>query len=386
VAPEDRYRARVSGVDGLIERCRRLPPLVVDLLLTVVVAVVTVVSVVVADQQDEGVSMTGLGWALLAAQLVPLVWRRRAPVIVAVTTLCAAAWYGAIDLPDPPLMFGPLLATYTLAAYRPRRITVPTFAAVVVGIAIVIVFGDESDAADIAVGYFAGITAWVAGDTMRGQRERAAWMEARRADDARRVAMTERLAIARDLHDIVAHNVSVIAVQAEAAQEVFSTRPERAEQAMADVADTARTALTELRRLLGVLRSDRDLAPQPGLDAIDDLVASVRRAGVDVQFARTGREGPVDAVAGLTAYRVVQEALTNVMKHAGPCTAAVEVALNDDSLLVSVSDDGAGSSAPDRGHGLVGMRERVSVLGGSLDAGARAGGGFEVRARLPLSA
>ncbi|MET1003428.1 MAG: hypothetical protein ABWZ15_16585, partial [Acidimicrobiia bacterium] len=117
----------MSGVDGLIERCRRLPPLVVDLVLAVVVAVVTVVSVVVADQQDEGVAMTALGWALLAAQLVPLVWRRRAPVIVALTTLGAAAWYGAIELPDPPLMFGPLLATYTLAAYRPRRITVPIF-------------------------------------------------------------------------------------------------------------------------------------------------------------------------------------------------------------------------------------------------------------------
>ena len=117
-------------------------------------------------------------------------------------------------------------------------------------------------------------------------------MEERRADDARRAAMTERLVIARDLHDIVAHHVSVIAVQAEAAQEILATQPERAEQAMADVADTARTALTELRRLLGVLRSDRELAPQPGLDAIDDLVASVRRAGLPTfsSCARAGKD------------------------------------------------------------------------------------------------
>ena len=194
----------------------------------------------------------------------------------------------------------------------------------------------------------------------------------------------ERLAIARDLHDIVAHHVSVIAVQAEGAQSVLETRPERAGQAMADVADTARTALAELRRLLGVLRSEGGVAPQPGLDAIDDLVDSVRHAGMDVTLSRAS-DTDVDEVAGLTAYRVVQEALTNVLKHAGPCATDISVAVRDDALVVSVVDDGRGPGAVNGGHGLIGMRERVAVLGGTLDAGAGDHGGFVVRARLPLS-
>jgi signal transduction histidine kinase len=359
--------------------------LVADALLALVVATVTIISVVVNDQQDSSISLSRLGMALLAAQLVPLVWRRRAPVVVLLICFTAAAWYGYRSEPDSALMFGPLLATYTLAAYRPRRVSVPIMALIVVVAAIVIAYGDASDAADVAVGYFAGITAWVVGDTMRTQRERTAWMEARRRDEARRAAMGERIAIARDLHDIVAHHVSVIAVQAEAAQEVLAAHPDRAGQAMADVADTARTALVELRRLLGVLRSEHAFAPQPGLEAIDDLVETVRRAGMDVRLSRSGASRPVDAVAGLTAYRVVQEALTNVLKHAGPCAADVGVEVADDALIVTVVDDGRGPRSMNGGHGLVGMRERVGVLGGTLDAGAGPRGGFCVRAWLPLS-
>jgi signal transduction histidine kinase len=375
----------VPDTDGVIDRWRRLPPMVVDVALAAVVATVTVISVVVEDQQEHGISMSAWGVVLLVVQLVPLVWRRRAPVAVALISITGAVLYGMAPLPDPPLWFGPLLATYTAAAYRPRRITLPIMAAVMIGAAVGIVFGDESDAADVAVGYFAGITAWVVGDTTRGQRERAAWMEARRQDEARRAATNERLAIARDLHDIVAHNVSVIAVQAEAAQEVLSTQPERAEQAMRAVADTARDALGELRRLLGVLRSEGELSPQPGFDAIDDLVTSVRRTGLDVTLHRSGADVEVDAVTGLTAYRVVQEALTNVIKHAGPCAADVELVVGDGTLTVSVTDDGVGRrSANGHGHGLAGMRERVTFLGGTLDVGARSEGGFGVRARLPL--
>ena len=192
------------------------------------------------------------------------------------------------------------------------------------------------------------------------------------------------MAIARDLHDIVAHHVSVIAVQAEGARSVLATRPERAEQAMADVAGTARAALAELRRLLGVLRSEGGVVPQPGLAAIVDLVDSVRHAGMDVRLTRAN-DSDVDAVAGLTAYRVVQESLTNVLKHAGPCATDVSVAVHGDALVVSVIDDGCGPGAANGGHGLIGMRERVTVLGGTLDAGVGDHGGFVVRAQLPLS-
>jgi signal transduction histidine kinase len=358
--------------------------LLADALLALAVAVVTVISVVVHDQQEDSLSMSGWGWVLLAVQLVPLVWRRRAPVTVLLISWLGAMFYGMMRLPDPPLMFGPLLATYTMAAYSSRRISVPIIGLLVVGSAVAIVGGDPSDAADVAVGYFSGITAWVVGDTIRTQRERTAWMMGRRVEDAQRAATQERLAIARDLHDIVAHNVSVIAVQAEAAQAVLTTQPERAGHAMEQVADAARTALGELRRMLGVLRSEQELTPQPGLAAIEGLVASVRRTGMDVRLVQVGADGPVDAVAALTAYRVVQEALTNVLKHAGPCRAQVAVDVGTAGLVVSVTDDGRGPRSSNGGHGLIGMRERVAVLGGTLDAGADPCGGFSVRAWLPV--
>ena len=201
-----------------------------------------------------------------------------------------------------------------------------------------------------------------------------------------RAAADERVRIARDLHDVVAHHVSVIVVQAEAAQEVLAARPEQAGAAMATVADTARSALTELRRMMGVLRSDATTAPQPDLAALDELAEVVRRAGLPVTLRRTDPVPPVDPVIGLTTYRVVQEALTNVLRHApGATRADVDVAVDDHALLVTVSDDGPPVAAPgSTGLGLVGMRERVGVLGGTLDAGPSAGGGFRVRARLPL--
>jgi signal transduction histidine kinase len=178
-------------------------------------------------------------------------------------------------------------------------------------------------------------------------------------------------------------------VQAEAAQEVLAARPDRAGAAMETVADTARGALAELRRVLGVLRSDATLAPAPDLAAVDELVASVRQAGLDVEVRTEGEARPLSGVVSLAAYRVVQESLTNVLRHAAARRAEVALAYGDDALVVTVSDDGRGAGAsPDAGaggHGLAGMRERVTVLGGRLDAGPRDGGGFAVRARLPLA-
>jgi signal transduction histidine kinase len=397
-------------LDGLVDRFRQLPPLVGDAALAAAVALVTVIAVWYRSLDDE--PMTAYGVVLLAAQLVPLIWRRRFPLAVAMVSLGASFLYGAAHLPDPPVFFSGLLATYTVAAHRAPRISVPFALAVLVGAAVAIFFGDESDIADVTVGYFCGMTAWVLGYTARTQRERARWLEDRRADAARQAAADERVRIARDLHDVVAHHVSVIAVQAEAAQEVLSTRPERATQAMSDVADTARTALVELRRLLGVLRSPTAArTPQPDLGSVDDLVESVRQAGLRVAVSTTGEPRPVDAMVGLTAYRVVQEALTNVLKHAGRCRADVGLEYGDDALVVTVVNEGtrsrrsagtgadgswagraggadgiAGLAANSSGQGLIGMRERVAVLGGSLDAGPEPAGGFAVRARLPLGA
>jgi signal transduction histidine kinase len=379
----------VQVVDRLSDRSRQLPTIVVDAALAAVLAVVTVVSVVVRSHIDE--PLTAVGIPLLAVQLVPLVWRRRAPVLVAAVSAAGAMAYGMAELPDPPVMFAPLLAFYTVAAYRPRSVSVPFAALVMVAAGLGVALAQDSDAADITVGYFSGITAWVIGDTTRGQRERAAWLDARRSDAARQAASDERIRIARDLHDVVAHHVSVIAVQAEAAQEVLAARPDRAADAMSRVADTARSALVELRRLLGVLRSDTSLVPQPDLATVDELVESVRQTGLPVSVRTTGEPRAVDAVVGLTAYRVIQEALTNIIKHAAAGQAEVGLEFGDDSLLVTVVDDGTTADKPARrrdgaGHGLVGMRERVTVLGGSLEAGPGPEGGFAVQARLPLGA
>jgi signal transduction histidine kinase len=366
------------------DRLRHLPPLAVDALLALAVGVVTVISIVVADGDDPSERMTWWGWTLVAVQVVPLVWRRRAPVAVLVVSGLASLAFGMANLPDPAIQF-------TVAAYRCRSTSVPIVLVFVVVGAVSFVLDDQADLADVAVTYLVGVGAWVVGDSTRSQRERTAWLAQRHQDEARQAAAEERVRIARDLHDVVAHHISVIAVQAEAAQEVLATHPDRAEGAMATVADTARTALGELRRMLGLLRSDAGRAPQPDLGAVDELVASVRGAGLAVEVRTTGPARPVDGVVGVTAYRIVQEALTNVLRHADARRACVDLAFDPDSLVIRVADDGRGPPAVrpggtngGGGQGLVGMRERVTVLGGRLETGPAPGGGFAVEARLPL--
>jgi signal transduction histidine kinase len=373
------------------DRLRHLPPLAVDALLALAVGVVTVVSIAVADGDDPTERMTWWGWALVAVQVVPLVWRRRAPVAVLLVSGLGSLVFGGANLPDPAIQFTLALALYTVAAYRCRSISVPVVLMFVVVGALSFVLDEQADLADVAVTYLVGVGAWVVGDSTRSQRERTAWLAQRQQDEARRAAAEERVRIARDLHDVVAHHISVIAVQAEAAQEVLAAHPERAEGAMATVADTARSALGELRRMLALLRSDAGRAPQPDLGAVDELVASVRNAGLAVEVRTSGPARPVDGVVGVTAYRIVQEALTNVLRHADARRACVDLAFEADALVIRVADDGRGpravrSGATDGGggQGLVGMRERVSILGGRLETGPAPDGGFAVEARLPL--
>jgi signal transduction histidine kinase len=375
---------------ALAERVRHAPPLVVDAALAAVVGTVQIVSIAVSDADDPSERMVWWGWALVAVQVVPLVWRRRSPLVVAFVSGMASLAFGLANLPDPAIQFTLAVALYTAAAYRPRSVTLPVAVSVALVCALSIVLDRQADAADVAVNYLVAIGSWVVGDSTRSQRERTAWLAQRRQDDARRAAAEERVRIARDLHDVVAHHISVIAVQAEAAQEVLATHPERAAGAMATVADTARTALGELRRMLGVLRSDGARAPQPDLAAVDDLVATVRSAGLAVEVRTTGPARPVEGVVGMTAYRVVQEALTNVLRHSGGSRACVDLAFEDAALVVRVEDDGTG---PERGRatgdtglgqGLIGMRERVVLVGGEVEAGPGPEGGFVVRATLPL--
>ncbi|GGL06569.1 MULTISPECIES: sensor histidine kinase [Streptomyces aurantiacus group] len=247
--------------------------------------------------------------------------------------------------------------------------------------------------------------AWVLGDSVRTRRaylsqleERAARLEREREAQSKVAVAAERARIARELHDVVAHNVSVMVVQADGAAYVLDTAPDQAKKALETISGTGRQALAEMRRLLGVLRTGEhqesgEYVPQPDVDQLDDLIEEVRTAGLPVDYKIEGTPRPLPSGVELTAYRIVQEALTNTRKHGGPnAGASVRLVYFDDGLGLLVEDDGKGAphelyedgGADGRGHGLIGMRERVGMVGGTLDAGPRPGGGFRISALLPL--
>jgi len=227
------------------------------------------------------------------------------------------------------------------------------------------------------------------------EREQQAALEATRAEEAKLAVADERLHIAQELHDVLAHTLSVIAVQAGTGAHVLDTQPEEARRALENIAATSRASLGELPQLLGVLRSDGEskaYMPAPCLGELDRLVAEVTAAGVPVQMTVEGSPDDITPGVELAAYRIVQEALTNVLKHAGPARTEVTVGCADSAVTIEVTDDGPGNPAPPAvkgaaevggGQGLAGMRERIAVFGGDLRAGPRPGGGFTVRARLP---
>jgi signal transduction histidine kinase len=227
---------------------------------------------------------------------------------------------------------------------------------------------------------------------------RAERLERARDSDARTARVEERSRIARELHDVVAHHVSVMTVQAGAARRILDKDPRSAREAMVTIEEVGRTTLDEMRRIVGVLRTDRDteatgpeLSPQPGVQEVGALVDHVRETGMSVQLWMEGDPLPLSTGVNLAAYRLIQEALTNSLKHAGPQARAwVRIRYNPRALTVEIEDDGRGLAAglagngDGPGHGLVGMRERVALYGGELRIGPRSGGGFEVRARFPL--
>ena len=247
--------------------------------------------------------------------------------------------------------------------------------------------------------------AWVLGDSIRTRRayfaqleERNARLEKEREAQAKVAVAAERARIARELHDVVAHNVSVMVVQADGAAYVLDAAPDQAKKALETISSTGRQALAEMRRLLGVLRTGEhqeggEYVPQPDVEQIEDLVEQCRGSGLPVDFKVEGTPRPLPSGVELTAYRIVQEALTNTRKHGGPNTgASVRLVYFDDGLGLLVEDDGKGAphelyeegGADGQGHGLIGMRERVGMVGGTLDAGPRPGGGFRISALLPL--
>jgi signal transduction histidine kinase len=321
---------------------------------------------------------------------------------------------------------GLLLLLYTLAAERTRRVSVPGLAACVALFATAAArYNPGGDRSQHLVMFFlvtglvyllAPVSAWVLGDSMGYRRaysaaleERAVRAERERDAQAQIAAAAERARIARELHDVIAHNLSVMVAQADGGAYAFDAAPEQSRQALAEIGRTGRQALAEMSSLLGVLRTGSEapplappLAPAPAAAEIAQLVTQAREAGMRVSHAVEGAAQPLPGGLSLAAYRVVQEALTNVRKHANPgAAAAVTLRYSQDELLVRVTDDGGGAAdrpadlprygaarpappAGNPGHGLAGMRERTAIYGGTVQAGPRPGGGFEVTARLPL--
>ena len=324
---------------------------------------------------------------------LPLAVRRRWPVPVFFVVLAASVAYGALG-PKVSTVTGATYALYTVAIQADRRWSLIALAAVEAGVGVNVALHATSKDSAVTAAFTAlvQLTVWIAAD---GIRRRRAYSASLRERSLREALSEQRLQIARELHDIVAHAMSVVAVQAGVGSHLIATRPDEAAKSLRAIEATARAALSETRSLLSVMRDDDyDLAsrsPVPGLDNLHALVQRVADAGQPVTLQVEGRPRALPQSLELSVYRVVQEALTNVVRHAAPpVTATVVIRYDDDGgVVVEVTDDGrrTGSKRGDgRGHGLAGMRERVSLLGGELSAGPRAGGGYQVVARLPAEA
>jgi signal transduction histidine kinase len=329
----------------------------------------------------------------------PLIVRRRAPLVPVLLLMTAIAVQSIVTsdaAEGAPLLVPALACAYAVAAYGTRRIAVAGLLVALAGLGVQIAFDplartpEQLWAAALFVLLVAA--AWLFGFAVQGRREaNALQAQTDQAEEAQRAAITaERVRIARELHDMIAHNVSVVVVQSVAAQGVLDAQPHRAREPLAHIERSGRQALIELRRLLDVMRDQDEphglREPQPGIAQLTTLVDSIRATDLPVTLQVEG-EPPDSAAVGLSVYRIVQESLTNVLKHAGHVPVSVRVNCGAAAVDVVVEDDGRGrgtSGAAPSGHGLVGMRERVALFGGTFTAGNRVGGGFEVRAHLPL--
>jgi signal transduction histidine kinase len=360
---------------------RGLPPVAVDVGLTVV-TVIAQLAPFVSGRRDWPVS----AYLICVAVSLPVLWRRRAPFVVLMAIELAAAAYTFVpDGPRQPIWFGALIAMFTVAAQAPRWQRVS--AIVIIAWGAFILTGSFETAVRGALMWTAAYAmgrAWTnRQEHVQMLRERARHLEREREMEAER----ERSRIARDMHDILAHAVSVTIAQAEAGPVAMRQGPARTEEAFDAIATAGRDAMAQLRRILGVLdvggQSDR--GPQPTLAGIPDLVDRVAGVGpASVTLTVSGRPGTVTPDVEVAAYRIVQEALTNVLKHAGAATVTVTLDWREGDLVATVTDDGQGSPPNGQGHGLIGIRERAASCGGSASAGPVPDGrGFRVRARLP---
>ncbi|WP_129840069.1 sensor histidine kinase [Streptomyces sp. RFCAC02] len=389
----------------LPEEADTVPPLREDALVAAVVGVVCAVTTLV--RAPDGVALDARGWLLLAATVVPLVWRRRAPFRVLLVHLAADIFYHGLDYDHIAPFAATALAVYSVAVAGPRwRTVVLSHVLVFAVVAVFLMTREETSLETLRV------TGWVLacvilGEVMRlhGQyvlaiRERAERAERTREEEAARRVAEERLRIARDLHDLIAHSITVIGVRVSVASHLITHDPGRLDPgavaaALDGIADTCREARAELRTTLRVLRGGAsgdeepdDSAPPPDLDGIADLARTAEEAGARVGLT-VAAGGGVPPVVGAAAYRIVQEALTNAVRHAGPGVAVdVGVVRDGDALRIAVTDDGGRAAVPAArtapGYGITGMRERARSIGGTFTAAPAPAGGFRVEARLPL--
>ncbi|MFD6325567.1 sensor histidine kinase [Streptomyces sp. NPDC058442] len=362
-------------------------------------------------EEGHGTPPTALTVTVTLLLSLVVALRRRMPERMLVLAVVLGVLQVILNMATVPADFALLVIVYTVATVGARWASRLALAAGLCAAPVAQArwpFEDVSVAGNIAMVIFQTVPfalAWVLGDSMRTRRayfaqleERAARLEKEREAQAKVAVAAERARIARELHDVVAHNVSVMVVQADGAAYVLDTAPDQAKKALETISSTGRQALAEMRRLLGVLRTGEheeagEYVPQPDAQQIEDLVEQCREAGLPVDFKIEGTPRPLPSGVELTAYRIVQEALTNTRKHGGPDTgASVRLVYFDDGLGLLVEDDGKGAphelyeegGFDGQGHGLIGMRERVGMVGGTLDAGPRPGGGFRISVLLPL--
>jgi len=373
----------------------------VDVAIALVVTAVQLGGSSAASNWHTGHGASALAYVLLAVGGLSLIVRRRYPVPVLAVTLVTALWAGEQNAAVVWLAL--IVAFFTAVLARKRAAAV---ASLVIGYVASVwppwLIGQPGHAtAGFALGLAAGLMFLLSvAEVIRIRNQRAAALKRSREEEQRRRASEERMRMARDLHDVVAHNISVINVQANTALHLMDRQPERARSALVTINDVSKQALVELRSVLGVLRDVDESAPRapaPGLARLGDLVDNAAAAGLTVRTEQDGRQVPLPADVDLAAYRIVQEALTNSARHSGGRLATVHLGYGDGALEIGVRDDGpprprdsaqaggAGNGAGNgSGNGIAGMAERAAALGGTLTAGPRPDGGFEVRARLPL--
>lgn len=404
-----------------------LPAPAQDVLLALFITVMQVQGTIVRNAGEVVerplTDLGNLGFVLLIISGVAVAVRRRWPVPVFVTTALASLVYYGLDFPDGPGWLGLFVALYTLAAYGDgrRSLVIAGVGTSVLTICWLVAAADIEPRAAIGWVFFrigASVMSAALGESVRSRQviaaeaqQRAEFAERTREEEARARVDAERLRIAREVHDTVAHAIAIINVQSGVTAHVLDKRPEVAREALRAIEQTSSRALREMRAILGVLRDDDGdddggRGPYPGLGQIGELAAKAREAGLDLKLEETPPAAPLPSAVGSAAFRIVQESITNVIRHVGPTGVTVALTPGIEALEIRVTDEGrraapghdpahprllapyptgTGSAATPPGRGIPGMRERCRLLGGELDAAPLPGGGFEVRARLPLA-